>query len=65
MKYINRTDRKISHIFHSESKAFLTPQCDPGLVILEIVSGVTVTDEPRYTLCKRCAKIKERDADAV
>lgn len=65
MKYINRDDRKISHILTwdylrgEDSKWFHSPLCNTtGILKRES----TVTKEPLYRMCKLCLKIKNRKA---
>lgn len=59
MRYINRHDREISHLFLHETKFFNVPACAPDLGIWKTRnSGSSVSDEPDYRLCGRCQRMR-------
>ena len=56
MKYINRDDAQISHIFNNETESFNSPECRPDLGIWKqyLHYASSVNDNPQYPICKRC-----------
>lgn len=69
VKYINRHDREISHIFYSETTYPNNPAWESNSPICHKKLGIwkkwgkyssTVTDKPQYKLCKRCNRVTPR-----
>lgn len=61
LRYINRPNRKISHVYGGENADFNEPLCGTALIWRSnaVRGSSSVTAGPAYALCKRCMKMLE------